>query len=283
MKAASPELIVHLQAANQFLMADLYTFILKNGNIHYFTTADATIVWAGHSYLPTALISRGSTRCTVGLEVDSLDMTIESGPALLINGVSFSAAAVRGDLDGATVRLDRSFSSDWAQPPIGALMLFEGDVSNVYCDRLSVKVSVKSMLEQFNVLMPRRVYQAACANALFDYSCGLVKGSYGSAGIVAAGSSKLRIESALLQPVSWCDLGTIEFTSGLNSGQKRTVKANAVGAFALVASLPFTPVVGDTFVAYPGCDKTLSTCTNKFGNIVRFRGQPYIPRPESVL
>lgn len=286
MKSASPALIEHLNTAYQFLMADLYTLTLANGVVLRYTTSDSSIVWEGQNYLSTALISRGSTRCTVGLEVDSLDLTIVSDPALLVNGVTFAAAAIRGDLDGATVRLDRAFLSSWDVPPIGAVMLFGGSVSTVYCDRLDVRISVKSMLEKFNVMMPRRIYQAACANALFDHSCGLVKANYGWGGggsILAGSTALLLITTNSNMPVGWSALGTVEFISGQNAGQKRTVKLSNIGFFELVAKLPYTPAIGDVFIAYPGCDKTMGTCNIKFGNIVKFRGQPFIPRPESAL
>jgi hypothetical protein len=46
-------------------------------------------------------------------------------------------------------------------------------------------------------------------------------------------------------------------------------------------NLGFVPAPGDTFIAYPGCDKTQSTCSGKFSNLVNFGGSPYIPVPET--
>jgi hypothetical protein len=36
------------------------------------------------------------------------------------------------------------------------------------------------------------------------------------------------------------------------------------------------------FVAVPGCNRSLDACTFKFGNRIRFRGEPFIPLPETV-
>jgi hypothetical protein len=33
---------------------------------------------------------------------------------------------------------------------------------------------------------------------------------------------------------------------------------------------------------YPGCDKQQATCRGKFANLARFRGQPYVPAPETI-
>jgi hypothetical protein len=43
------------------------------------------------------------------------------------------------------------------------------------------------------------------------------------------------------------------------------------------------PNTGDTFTAYPGCDKTQNTCTSKFNNLVNFGGFPYVPVPEAAI
>jgi hypothetical protein len=38
------------------------------------------------------------------------------------------------------------------------------------------------------------------------------------------------------------------------------------------------------FTAYPGCDKTQTTCaSNKFSNLVNFEGFPYVPAPETAI
>jgi hypothetical protein len=51
----------------------------------------------------------------------------------------------------------------------------------------------------------------------------------------------------------------------------------------LIAPFPFTVAVGDTFTAFPGCDKSLQTCTNKFQNQLNFGGEDLIPKPETAV
>jgi hypothetical protein len=52
---------------------------------------------------------------------------------------------------------------------------------------------------------------------------------------------------------------------------------------SLIAPFPFTVAVGDAFTAYPGCDKTVNTCTVKFSNLVNFGGEDNIPKPETAV
>ena len=42
------------------------------------------------------------------------------------------------------------------------------------------------------------------------------------------------------------------------------------------------PAPGDAFTAWPGCNRALSTCRNKFNNAGNFRGFPWIPVPETA-
>jgi len=53
--------------------------------------------------------------------------------------------------------------------------------------------------------------------------------------------------------------------------------------FTLVEVMPYTIQVGDTFEVYPGCDKRLATCRDKWDNIDNFRGEPYTPGMDSVI
>ena len=46
--------------------------------------------------------------------------------------------------------------------------------------------------------------------------------------------------------------------------------------------MPVAPGIGDTFTAYPGCDKLQNTCNTKFTNIAHYRGYNYVPPPEST-
>ncbi|WAC08905.1 MAG: phage BR0599 family protein [Thermodesulfobacteriota bacterium] len=52
--------------------------------------------------------------------------------------------------------------------------------------------------------------------------------------------------------------------------------------FTLFLAMPKTIQIGDTYEAYPGCDKKVSTCEDKYDNVINFRGEPFVP-PESVI
>jgi uncharacterized phage protein (TIGR02218 family) len=87
---------------------------------------------------------------------------------------------------------------------------------------------------------------------------------------------------SLTQADDYFSLGVITFTSGVNSGAKRTIKLHK--SRVLTLSYPFeeVPAIGDSFSICPGCDKTRNGGCQKFSNQANFLGFPYIPNPDTV-
>lgn len=81
-------------------------------------------------------------------------------------------------------------------------------------------------------------------------------------------------------------LGVITFTSGANSGLSYSIQdyenPGTGGVITLVRGTLATPAPGDTFTIVAGCEKSLTTCRQKFNNLINFAGMPFIPTPESV-
>lgn len=280
MKSASPALIA-LLAGNAFRMADLLTLTLKVGGVLRYTTADLALTLGGHTYQP-APITRGRTRVVLGVEVDSLDLRIHPTADMLINGNPFLAAVIAGALDGALVKLERVFMGAWGDTSAGALHLFEGRVSDTELTGTEVRVTVRSLLELLNVKMPRNVYQAGCANSLYDAACQVSKIAFAVTGLVQAGSTREVLQTNLGAASGYFDQGHLVFSSGSNAGITRTIKSQVGGVVTLSTPLAATPTVGDGFSAWPGCDKSLTMCEARFNNRPRFRGFPWIPAPETA-
>jgi uncharacterized phage protein (TIGR02218 family) len=73
----------------------------------------------------------------------------------------------------------------------------------------------------------------------------------------------------------------VAWLTGANAGTKSDVQNNltATGQVSLVLTPAYPISVGDTFTVLPGCDKKVTTCKNKFANLVNFRGEAYSPPP----
>lgn len=289
MKPASPTLLA-LLATRQFYRADLYEFTLVGGTVLRYCTGDMDVNWnsqvwsAGKSigpYLDTAE-NKATFHWKVGVEVDTLTFDVLPGSAN-INGVPFLSAIRQGMFDGADLTIYRAYMPTYNDTAAGTVIVFTGRVSEVNATRSVAKFNVSSHLELLNLKMPHNLYQSGCVNTLYDGTCGLIKSSFGVSATVSAVTSTSRFNAVLGQATDYFTQGTITFTSGANAGVSRTVKSWGANTFVMIAPFPNLPVIGDAFTAYPGCDKTQSTCQGKFNNFARFRGFPFIPENSTAV
>lgn len=284
MRTASVALVTLLNGSQTLAYADLYTFTLQGGGVLRYTSADVPVTYGGNTFALGPLLSRSRTKLGIGISVDDLEINISADSAVQVNGKAMMTFLASGGLDGARLKLERAFMVDWSTAPAGTLVMFAGRVSDVTMGRYEARLVVRSDTELLDVKVPKNLYQPGCMNTLYDAACGKSRAALTVANAVAAAPAPTKsvFGSTLGQAASYFDLGVVTFASGANSGISRTVKSYAGGQVTLIAPFPFAPAVGDTFTIYPGCDKTQATCNSRFANLQRFRGQPFIPVPETV-
>lgn len=290
MRSASGGLISLFAQYGPMVWADLYTITLQGGGtVLRYTSHDQSVPYGGNTFAVGPLITRGKTRVAVGIAVDTLDVMITGHDTDLVNGVPIAQFMARGGFDGARVRLERVFAADWATTPAGTILHFAGRVADIDMDRAEAKLIINSDTELLDVMVPKNVYKPGCNNTLYDDTCGISRAAKTVGGTVSSSAvstrSVIRCNGGGGYATGYFDLGCMTFTSGPNAGISRTLKHYIGGtpdSLEVIAPFPFTPVAGDTCNVYPGCDKTQATCNSKFSNLIRFRGQPYIPVPETV-
>lgn len=284
MRTASPALTEFLRTADQVIVADLLTITLVTGVVIRLTNCDVDLTVGGYTYSHSSpLFTRGTTTVKVGLDVDTLPLTIMPAATDTIGGVPWCAAARIGVFDGARVRVDKVFMPTARDVSMGTLNLFEGRMAGTEIDRGMIRATIKSELELLNSVFPKNLYQPGCVHTLYDSGCALLRAAYQASGSVGAGSTTSILSvTGLSQGAGYYDLGSITFTSGVNSGLRRAVKSYTGGSVSLYVPLPSAPVAGDAFTIVAGCDKTQATCSAKFGNLVHFRGYPFIPPAETA-
>lgn len=285
MRAASEKLIALLDA-NQFVMADLYTITTIQNDIYRYTNYDFDLVVANELYRSDGpIISRDGITLSLGVEVDNLSVTIDVTDEETFESLRIVQAFHNGQMDGARFKFERIFmnASTPTDTSAGTIKLFEGRIIEPEFDRNTIHASVASDLDELNVQMPRNLYQPSCSNTLFDHACGLNRENYALEATIAAGSTALRILCDIHQPQGWFTQGMIEFLEGGNKGLKRTIRLHEFDVLLLTLPLLEDPEVGQRIKVYPGCDKRLETCQNRFNNFARFRGAPFIPIPETSV
>jgi uncharacterized phage protein (TIGR02218 family) len=292
MKNASPELLA-LLATRQFWVADLYQIDLVGGGTLRYCSGDQDIVWNGFTWSSggtTGLYfdrqgSKAKVVQQLGVSVDTLVFDIIPGEGTVL-GADFMESIQNGLFDGSDLTLYRAFMPTYGNTSAGTLIWFVGRTADITFVSSFATFNVNSHLELLNISMPRNLFQAGCVNTLYDASCGLAQGDFEVSDAAGVGTQAGTIYTTLTEATGWFNQGKIQFTSGPCDGLWRTVKAyvnSGTSIVTLTSPFPVSPEVGDTFLIYPGCDKTQSTCETKFSNLDNFRGFPYIPVAETAV
>lgn len=281
-RAASGPLTTLLNSGKEFFVVDLVTITQANGAVTRLTAGDRPIVANGFTFSAGLPWERDRITLKVGFEVSNLKLVLYPDPLVhTLGGVPWPAAVRAGALDEARVVVEKVFSANYGDASAGTLIQFAGRVGKAIPSRTAIELDIVADVELLSAAMPRNSYQPGCVHTLFDTGCGLAKSSWLTSG-TATGGTTSTLTSGLAQATGYFDLGTVTFTSGALTGKTFTVQSFAGGQFNFAAPLPAAPAAGDTFNAYPGCDKVQATCSGKFSNLGRFRGYPYIPTPENA-
>lgn len=252
----------------------------------YLTSSDRDITWNGNLYTSAGpQSSRDRMRWATGLTVDTMKIMLDLQPTQTIGGVPILQLFKQGFFDGARFQLDRLYGSAFGSW-VDSVTLFAGNIGPIESlGRTRCAFTVRSRLELLNNSLPRVLFQPSCRWALFDDGCQLVKPNFAVSLSVSAVTNSLLFTSGATQANGYFDLGTITFLTGANAGYSATVKQylNSGGKFALHVPFPNAVAPGDTFLAFPGCDKTQATCASKFSNAINFGGQRFVPVPESAV
>lgn len=271
--------------------ADIYTLTLAGGQVLRWSGADRALTVNSQVYALGPKIKRGRVRFVVGVEVSSLSVTLWDEGGTLINGKPLLAFIRARGLFGARLKLSRVFWGFGDAGPVGSLNWFPGRVSTCVVDRNEAQLQVKSDTELLDTMVPGEVYQPGCLNTVYDSACGADRAAFTFTAAATAATNVTRISfgHAMAQGSGFFDLGVIRFTSGANAGISRTVKQYLSGILTVLQPWPFPVAIGDAFSVEAGCNKALANANGcpKFHSaanvILRFRGQPFIPVPETVI
>jgi uncharacterized phage protein (TIGR02218 family) len=164
-------------------------------------------------------------------------------------------------------------------------LLFEGWITQgITYNKGICKITVGSLLDKLNEKFPKFIYSEYCNHQLFSSYCGLVKDDYKESSSAGSSSTQVKIYSDIFafsaHAEGYWSKGEIKMTSGDNEDITRSIFKHGDGYVELLISFPETAIVGETFNAWPGCDKSGQTCDEKFSNYENFLGFESIPQPE---
>ena len=280
MKAVSPELAAHLEG-DVLTLATCWRLARRDGVVFRATDHDGDLAVDGETYRARAGYSRTAVASEAGLAVGNVDL---EG---VLDDAGLEADALRAGLyDGAEVRI---FVVNWQDPSQGTLRLRRGWLGEVM---LSSEGQWRTELRGMSQVLAQRLiepYTPDCRADLGDARCGvaITDPEWTRPGLVTAPLDALSFTAVIDvegKPNDWFTGGVIIFTSGQNSGRAIEVRGSDLATGDLVLSFPppFPVGTGDAFEIYPGCDKRLSTCIDRFNNVLNFRGDPFVPGADKL-
>lgn len=283
MKNADESLIKYLAKTTDFRMCDLYEITLFDGAIFRYANYDRDIFLSDGRLF--SCNGPGSSRDKISLTddevIDSLNIELTIDETDKMNNVSIIQIARNGGFDDARLSLYRCFIDEWGNA-LYILELFTGEIETPEGGGLKLALDVNSLANKLNNNFPTRCYYPTCPFSLYDSMCGVNLENYKKMGTVSSATKKV-INSNLTFANGYYEQGGLEFTSGALAGTAHSIRYSNNNTFELLIEAESAPNVGDTFIVYPGCDKTPNTCKNKFNNFYYNRATPFIPIKETSV
>lgn len=224
---------------------------------------DGIICEAATGFTPTAVDTSDS------LSVDNLD----------VDGVLTSDRITENELAGGVYDFAKVtiYLVNWKNRSDPKFILREGTIGRLRYGRTGFTAEIRGLTEAYQQ-KAGGVYQKTCRATLGDEKCKINLANYTATGMVTAVISDTEIMTNVIASDGAYDYGYLRWTSGDNLNTTVEVKTyTADGTMEVYLPTIWQPQVGDTFTLVAGCDRNLSTCMNRFNNLLNFRGEPYVP------
>lgn len=158
------------------------------------------------------------------------------------------------------------------------LLLWDGEVISWAIDGRTAKIKVPSIFSYlFDTTEPWPKYQGPCNHVLGDSICGVdmtsVANAYSTTVSAVLGNVLTLAASSFAD--GQCNGGEMIFTSG---GERRMIISNTGTSFLVSSPFSSNLIVGSSVTVRRGCNhEMLGDCKNKFNNVSKFGGFPYVP------
>ena len=243
------------------------------------------LVVGGVTYLARTGIDRSAIQVNALLNVDNLDVVA------LIDSTVVSEEDLRsGVYDDAEVTVF-IVNRDQISGGIFTLMVGHiGEIKTVDADTFSAEI--RTPLDNLRLGGIVELTSPECQVPLFSDRCTLNSADFLVGGVVTAvvSTTNRQTFTATMQATKddgYYDQGMVIWKSGANVRfrPKEVKQADETGGSIVVQlfnAMPKIISVGDVFEMEPGCDLKVSTCFDKFNNVVNHQGFPFIAGRDSL-
>jgi len=245
-----------------------------------FTSDNLSFTFEGIHYEGAAAVSASAIRVSQGTGVDNLDVV-----GLLDSDQITDTDLLAGKYDNAKVEVFVVNPLDLSQ---GKLVLVTGNIGQIDFADGTYTAEVRGLFQRLGQQIGEVTSPLCRVQRLGDSRCKIDLGAFSFPQKITSVVSDVVFtfaDDGRIGP--YYQYGIITSRNGANNGESRDVKFSARNnsAVTITLQLPFASafVVGDTVVAQAGCDRTFTTCRDKFSNLINFRGEPYIPGNTQML
>lgn len=226
-------------------------------------TFDEITYEAATGFTPTAVDTSDS------LAVDNLD----------VDGVLTSDRITENDLAGGVYDFAKVtiYLVNWKNINDPKFILRCGTIGRLRYGKTGFTAEIRGLTEAYQQ-KAGAVYQKTCRATLGDAKCKINLADYTTTGMVTTVNSDTGFKTNVIATNGTYDYGYLRWSSGDNLNTTVEVKSyTADGTIEVYLPTIWQPQAGDTFTLIAGCDRNLSTCINRFNNLLNFRGEPYVP------
>jgi uncharacterized phage protein (TIGR02218 family) len=265
-------------ASGTTTLANCWRLTRTDGAVLGFTDHDRDLAFDGCEFRARSGLEAAEAVGETSLAVAGGEVT----GALSAEGLD-EAGLEAGLFDGARVE---TFLVNWADPAM-RIKLAEATIGEVTRRDGAFTAELRSAAHRLNQVGGRS-FGKTCDADLGDRRCGVDLAALAEAGVVVSSDGRMRLSASGLEAgAGRFTAGLLTWTSGANRGGAVEVKRHEGGTDQALLELwqPTAEAIaaGDGFTVTPGCDKSFSTCRDRFANAVRFRGFPHIPGNDRVL
>jgi uncharacterized phage protein (TIGR02218 family) len=251
-------------------VVELYKIVVNNIGVgsgggsetFHWTNSDEEIEYEGDTYVPEVVsrsdmvqnneINRQDIQLTIAPDNPLAEIYYKNPPEAVATVTVF-----RGEQDSST----SCFLTYW-----------KGRIVSTRSDDWNCIVECESVFTSMRRTGARARYQVQCRHALYGTACGVNKDNYEVLGTVSAvGVDTLTVTGADSQDDGYFVGGMVE-----RDGIFRFIVGHTGTTIRLWRQ--FNEVeVSDSVKLYPGCNRTLTVCDERFNNALNYGGFPWLP------
>jgi len=247
-------------------VATFWRVYRRDGNMLAFTSHDRDLSFSGIKHRAAPGMVPASIRLTADLSEDS--------------------AEVQGALSHATIRQQDLAAGlfDHAAIEIGAVdwelfdhhVIYSGQLGRIEDDSRAFTAELRSAKRQLDEdLVPRT--SPTCRALFCGPGCGVPAVAFTSIQSLASIDLDANLVSFDgITPHNFVD-GQLRFLDGPQTGITLGIVSADTNGLTLDRQLVAGTPIGTRTELREGCDHTLTTCAQRFGNAVNFRGEPFLP------